>query len=263
MLLLVPSHVYSYGGGETLHNFSITAKSEKYNLTAYGRIASIGSFMPIIASQNVIIEIENLKSKKISKHICSSFTFEISDSFTTCEIRESQKTLAIDFDNSEFNTYPLKEERDSTFKMEIKILPSKSRPGLYKRTIFFNTEMEPLAALLVCAHELRHGCSTDKRLESRKLFATAYLNYQKFARNSNEQLAALEDIYASYQIALAEQIRAYKFQVSFFNEIAASAPAICNKYTLSNLFGKQIASLGKIHLGLQRQYQGGTIHLFL
>ena len=106
--LFFSTQAFCIGGLQTLHNFSISASSQKHSLKAIGVLASIGSFVPVLASQNVEIELTDLITNKITKHLCSSFTFEMSDSFTTCELVNDKKTLAIDFDNSNFNTYPLK-----------------------------------------------------------------------------------------------------------------------------------------------------------
>ncbi len=85
--------------------FKISTSSERYLMTAQAASASLGATGQFLAAENVALQLTDIVSSSSTKLNCSSFTFEIQESFVLCELEDSRTSVAIDLKRSEIRQY--------------------------------------------------------------------------------------------------------------------------------------------------------------
>lgn len=105
LLFSFSANAFDLGG--QLKQFSIFATSAQFKMTASGQNGSIGALVPILASKNISLELIRLKSGAQTKYFCDSFTFDLFDSFATCDLNGNNKSITFDFANSQINSFSI------------------------------------------------------------------------------------------------------------------------------------------------------------
>lgn len=139
------------------------------------------------------------------------------------------------------------EHKAKGIAMSFDLVEDPENPGKYIKTIYFNAEHSPIMALILYAHEMKHGCNSNV-----------------IAQNDEKLKDPSQDFTKIYQNRAVDEIRAYRVSVEFFKELAQEAPdLVCNNYSTSTIFGRQVLSSAEYNAKLDEMYQDGTFPQYL
>ena len=146
------------------------------------------------------------------------------------------------------------EYKDRGAKMAFGVIPDNNDPNKVVKRMFINTDLDPIEALPLLAHELKHGCHAKEMSE---ILLPLY-------NADDDSIVRTKLKYEYDQERAVDEMRAYKVTVDLFKDLAKVAPnMVCGKYFTSVMFGNQPINTAEYAAAIDDKLTDGSFPKFL